>query len=608
VTFVWQYIVRRLLLMIPTLIGVTVVSFIIIQLSPGDPLLSQAAAKSGQGTQSHAAYLEQKRELGLDKPTLLNFRGFKDYSRPVLAVAHILGQDRRQLVEEFARMADEHGDSRLHTDRTFLDELKIRNFDLRVADADLRENLAEEVLRRVQAWCEDQGTDALAAMIELLQHDATPLPTRRGAVRALNFMLVAPFIYTYSRDPQDDQTNAVVLNWRTWWSQAKDRFEPVSDERHKQLAVQLAELAAQPSRGKIMQGMERFDKSDAPFFVEKLTGDSSLKEKSICALMLRLYLGEPLRADVPDDADAQLIDEASINWLNYYQTGPGRQKPGGGARLAAVLLDTQYARLLSRLVRFDFGRSALKSHEPVGDKIWRAVRVSAPLMVLSEALVYLLAVPLGILCAMYRDTWTDRLVSFVLFALYSVPSFVAAMVLLSLFAYGGVGEWFPLEGLHSDDAETMTWGAYLADYAWHSFLPIVCLSIFSLAGLAMYARTSMLEVLTQDYIRTARSIGVSSPKILFKYALRNGLIPVVTLFADFLPALFGGSVLVEVLFGIPGMGRLLWSSIGQKDYPTLMALVYLDAILMLVSILISDLLYVLVDPRISFDGQEDIAN
>ncbi|HOP77608.1 MAG TPA: ABC transporter permease, partial [Thermogutta sp.] len=123
------------------------------------------------------------------------------------------------------------------------------------------------------------------------------------------------------------------------------------------------------------------------------------------------------------------------------------------------------------------------------------------------------------------------------------------------------------------------------------------------AGLAMYARTSMLEVISQDYIRTARAKGLSEFKVIFKHALRNALIPILTLFSNFLPALLGGSVLVEYIFGIHGMGRLSWESIEQKDYPTLMALIYIDAIIVLLSILLTDILYVLVDPRITFSAR-----
>jgi peptide/nickel transport system permease protein len=144
---------------------------------------------------------------------------------------------------------------------------------------------------------------------------------------------------------------------------------------------------------------------------------------------------------------------------------------------------------------------------------------------------------------------------------------------------------------------------YTLDYLWHAILPVTCLSLFSLAGLAMYGRSAMLDVLGQDYIRTARAKGLSQGKVVFKHALRNGMIPIITLFANFLPAMLGGSVLIEFIFGIPGMGRLSFASILLQDYPTLMALIYIDAIVVMLSILMTDLLYVIVDPRISFGGR-----
>jgi peptide/nickel transport system permease protein len=143
----------------------------------------------------------------------------------------------------------------------------------------------------------------------------------------------------------------------------------------------------------------------------------------------------------------------------------------------------------------------------------------------------------------------------------------------------------------------------LIDYLWHAALPVLCLSLFSLASMAMYSRSAMLDVIQQDYIRTARAKGLSTFKVIVKHALRNGLIPIITLFASFLPAMLGGSVLIEYLFNIPGMGRMSWESIEYKDYPTLMALIYVDAIVVMLSILLADFLYVFADPRISFEGQ-----
>jgi peptide/nickel transport system permease protein len=269
------------------------------------------------------------------------------------------------------------------------------------------------------------------------------------------------------------------------------------------------------------------------------------------------------------------------------------------------LVDTQYAHMVWRLVTFRFGRSTLKTREPVAQKIWDAAVVSVPLMLMAQLLIYAVAIPCGVIAAANRSGPIDRGISLTLFFLYSVPPFVAAMLFLLLLCYGDYLRIFPMERLHSPDADPARMGfvAYALDFLWHATLPVICLSLFSLAGLAMYGRNAMLDVLDQDYIRTARAKGLPPVTIILKHALRNALIPFLTLFATFVPALLGGSVLIEYLFNIPGMGRLSFSSIQSQDFPTLMALIYVDAIVVMLSILVTDLLYVVADPRISFEGR-----
>ncbi|HOA53233.1 MAG TPA: ABC transporter permease subunit, partial [Thermogutta sp.] len=595
----WSYILRRLLLMIPTLFGITVVSFCIMQLAPGDPLLLQLGATglAGQTTQTREAYLIQKRDLKLDRPLLINLRYFRNYRDMVYWAGYYRAADELQIAAELAALSrDPQGIADGPRKLAFLRALKIPRFDQRLQDAREHRRLARAISIYVQVFCEDLGWHGVGPAIAHLQDPATDRQIRIGLIHALNSMVVDPFVFTYSSRPTDKETPYVVAAWRLWWERAEATARPLSQEDRAELEARFHALC-QMSQNELLEELDYLDPETVRFYAEKLLGDASLQERFVASLALRRLVRQPLRLDVPLNALDTVLQEVIRNWSEHYQIYRSRYEPSLAARLAYIFTDTQYAHMVWRLVTFQFGRSATKTREPVATKIWNAVVVSAPLMLMAELVIYFIAIPAGIIAAVKRNTLIDRSISLALFLLYSIPSFVAAMLLLLFFCYGDYLKWFPMIGLHSPGAENFSWPRYLLDYLWHAFLPVMCLALFSLAGLAMYARTSMLEVISQDYIRTARAKGLSEFKVIFKHALRNALIPILTLFSNFLPALLGGSVLVEYIFGIHGMGRLSWESIEQKDYPTLMALIYIDAIIVLVSILLTDILYVLVDPR-----------
>jgi peptide/nickel transport system permease protein len=601
---VWTYILRRLLVMVPTLFGVTVVSFCIMQLAPGDPILLKAGSTglAGQTSQTRDAYLIQKRDLNLDKPLVLNFNYFRDYSEPVRMAVHFMALDDQEIAAELPTLA-ESDDPDIVARRRFLEGLRIPDFAQRLADPDKHPGLAQAIHSYVQVYCEDTGLHGVPPAMAILRSGASGLREKIGAIRALDSMAPEPFVYTYSQHPSDSETPPVESTWRTWWERSQSKYPALSPERRAALSEAFEALVAEPSRGKLLEGVRQFEHDDARFFAEKLLGDSTLREKVVAAMGLRQLAGTPLATEVPREARQKLVQLVAQNWLAWYDARQDEFQPSALRKTWAILSDTQYAHMVVRLATFQFGRSAVKTREPISEKIWRAVLVTAPIMLLAEALIYLVAVPLGIFCAVRRGKLADRAISLGLYLLYSVPPFVAGMLLLLFFCYGDYLQWFPMLGLHSEGAAHMGWAAWLLDYCHHLVLPVVCLSLFSLASMAMYARSSMLEVVSQDYIRTARAKGLPERSVILKHAFRNALIPIITLFASFLPAMLGGSVLIEYLFGIPGMGQLGWDSINSKDIPTVMAMNYVEAILVMLSILLSDLLYVLVDPRISFEGQ-----
>ena len=164
------------------------------------------------------------------------------------------------------------------------------------------------------------------------------------------------------------------------------------------------------------------------------------------------------------------------------------------------------------------------------------------------------------------------------------------------------GRWFfPVAGLNSLSADTMGWGAWLYDRAWHLTLPVICTTYAGFAGLSRYMRTGMLEVIRQDYVRTARAYGFSERVVVYKYALRNALISMITLLAGLLPGLIGGSVIIETIFSLPGMGRLMFDAMLSRDYPLIMGELVVSGLLTMAGLLLSDITYALVDPRIKLE-------
>ena len=262
----------------------------------------------------------------------------------------------------------------------------------------------------------------------------------------------------------------------------------------------------------------------------------------------------------------------------------------------------QYLQWLKRIVTLDFGES-LRDHRRIIDKLRERIPVSVTLSGISLLFAYLISIPLGVYSATHQYSIGDRITTIVLFGLYSLPNFwVATMAIVYL---GGGDFWnvFPVYGLSSAGAANWPWWRQLGDQAWHLVLPITCLTYYALAVLSRYMRVGMLEVIRQDFIRTARAKGLSERLVVYRHALRNSLIPIITLMADLLPALIGGSIVVETLFSIPGMGALSYEAVFTRDYPLIMAIFTLSALLTLSGILLADFLYTIVDPRIGYESR-----
>lgn len=263
--------------------------------------------------------------------------------------------------------------------------------------------------------------------------------------------------------------------------------------------------------------------------------------------------------------------------------------------------NNQYHSWMWKMLHLDFGKS-FQDQRPVLEKIWERVPVTALLAILSIILAYLIAIPLGIYSATHTRSKLDKASSVLLYIFYSLPSFWIGTMLIIFFGGGDFLDWFPNSGLYSMDySPDWGWWESTQDYLWHLALPLFVYTYPSFAYLSRQMRGSMLEVVRQDYIRTARAKGLAEKTVVMKHALRNSLIPIITMLASILPALVGGSVIIESIFTIPGVGQLAFQALTARDYPVILAEFTLIAVLTLAGILVADILYSIVDPRISFN-------
>lgn len=478
------YIIKRLLIMIPTFFGISLVVFVVMNLAPGRPgALRQTGDVSAymRGEQTQESIRIFREQFYLDKPVLLNTR--------------------------FAITTDE-----------------VRDYLLKI-NAGARVPTSERI--RAYERLEDYGYYIIPQLVEV---------TRTAEDRALRDTAVY-FL----------RTNA-----------------------HRPIPY--------PNAGG--------DEEDKRRVNREIGGENAL-------LRDWRYLPE-----APEEKKAEVIGK----WLGWYQENQSRWNYSALDKMRILLLETRFARYWNNLLHLDFGVS-LVTREPVMKTMASKLKYSLALSVGSLLLAYLISIPIGIFSAVRKDTPVDRTLTLSLFMLYSLPSFFVATLLLYFFSRGSDYprlRWFPTGGWISPESMNMTSFEQLKDIGWHLVLPILCLTYGSLAALSRYMRAGLLDVVRSDYIRTARAKGLSERVVILKHALRNGLLPILTLLAGLLPAILGGSVIIEYIFAIPGMGQWMIDSIYQRDYNVVMAESLVAALLTLVGILLSDISYALVDPRISY--------
>ena len=482
------YVLKRIFLMVPTFLAVSLILFVLLNLAPGDPAaqaLASGDANSGQSTQlsgqKRESYRLFKEQFNLDKPVLFNTR------------------------------------------------YALKTSDIRATLADILQLEGDVAMgRRMDAYAEieDWGWYAIPALVELLTDRKEDLRVRALAANRLVSNSQRPLINPTNRRPNEE-------------------------ERASNKEVAQANTAV---------------------------------------------LGWTFGAD----ASAERVSEVTNFWDEWHATRADSWSYGAGDKVRIFLTDTRFAKYWANLAGLDFGVSH-RDKQPVLQTVVSKLKYSVTLGFCSVVLMYLISVPLGIWSAVRRNSLADRIVSTFLFMMYSLPSFFVGVVLLNFLSRGTPFQIFPTGGFESIDTSQMTTIDYLLDVTWHLILPMFCMGYAGLAALSRYARTGLLDVIRSDYVRTARAKGLPEGVVIIKHAARNGMIPILTLLATLLPTIIGGGVVVETVFGIPGIGRFMFESIVGRDYNAVMAILLISCSLTLVGMLLSDLSYAVVDPRISFD-------
>ena len=612
----WRYIVKRLLIMVPTFLFITVIVFVMINIAPGEP--GQSAGASGseaadQSASSREGYRLFKEQYHLDLPIAVNLRFLLKRGR----VADTL--------EVIAR--------------NMTSPVPGENAALSVGDT------AASVIGRIA------NEDYVALQTELTDPSVSDEDRREGRARlqAMDFVQLDPI--RPERPAQGDVFNAEerIENW----GQIIVPFLMELAQGYVYIVPQDAENGWRDGRGVLMRDVEGLGETlssrqtltyrGRPYrlglvMTQKVrflatqrlsvnarraietTGETRPSEEVVAAN--RAIVAENnMLSEWTYSLDAPPSERRDVLalWEDWFEVSAVRYERSVLDTARMAVFDTRFAHYWANLSPIAFGPLRFKTpnlgnsfryRRPVLDVIGEHWRYSIYLSLISLLLAYFISIPIGVLAAVKQNQFADRGIGFVLFVLYSMPSFFVG-TLLATFLTGAKSirvlgleldlAWFPVAGFRSSDPLQVTTLDGGVDVLWHLVLPVFCLTYGALAVLSRYARGGLLDVIRSDYIRTARAKGLSEWVVIVKHAVRNGMIPILTLLGTTLPYLIGGSIVIEYIFAIDGMGRLMLDAISYRDYNVIMGILLISSIFTLFGILLSDISYALVDPRISFE-------
>lgn len=573
--------------MFPTLFAILLLVFFLVNIAPGSPgesLNVSGSENAQQSAEARESYRKFKEQYHLDKPILLNFRatiGLHDVAEELLfiarnisltlpgeAAAHSVANQTGTVIEKIANQEYIQTESKLLEHPPDSPEYKKLQSTLmqmehisvpQIRPPRVEQGRYQKAETRIENWGED-----IVPFLMQLANSGTVVHHNDG--------------FTVQVDTPG--TNKGIISHVLTRKLRFLAVQRLSVNARRRIVVQPGESSTEAQQARNDRVLAHNEKiSDWTY---KLKASSERRE--------------------------QILDE----WNRWFKQNKQRYQRNVGEEIERFFLDTRFAHYIGNLIPFELQPhphvrpprlgTSMRFRKPVTEVIGDHWQYSVFLSVASLLLAYLISVPIGVLAAVRQHgPIADRGVGIVLFVLYSLPNFFTATILQSYLTAARGVDIFPVTGFDSQQHMYMTTLDYWGDVAMHLVLPVFCLTYVSLAALSRYARTGLLEVIRSDYIRTARAKGLPEWIVVIKHAVRNGMIPIITLLGSTLPVLIGGSIIIEYIFGIKGMGALMLNSIHFRDYNVIMGILLLSSVLTLIGILLSDIAYSIVDPRIDLD-------
>lgn len=588
----FQYIVKRILIFIPTFFVISLLIFGLSKMAPGDPVLVVMGGNdsNGVGQQSdlingEKAYAEVAASLGLDKPAFYFLFTSAAYPSDLYTIG------KRNHRETISRLIDAYG----NTDAVMDYYKTLKSIYYKSADI---ENARYEVERTARNCINDLFNDyedgGITFKLNLLKDSLATPNNGLEAIQADWNDLIDKYNYLKA-NPTKLQLYLPAIRWygtnsqyHTWMFGDYPWFSEVDSSSHyriEELSSEITDLVPQKRslknsisklRGRNYSIQEELDSART-----NASPDSLHQVFATNEIQIEAYLNDQKEIQASINVLSSERDSLSNSLVKYASKG---------------------------FLRGDFGFSYIDRKE-VSVKLKDALYWTLIMNFFAILISYLISIPLGVKSALWKlkgKKVIDNINTAILFILYSLPSFWIGTILLVFFTtaeYSEMLDWFPTSGAQdldlAEDPEATLWMKFI-DIAHHLALPIFCITYGSFAYLSRQMRGSMLGVIRQDYIRTARAKGLSENKVIWKHAFRNSLFPIITLFSSVFPRALSGSIAIELIYAIPGMGRLALMSITSRDWPVVFTIVMFAAILTMIGNLIADILYAIVDPRISF--------